>query len=121
MRFERKVIPEDQLLREINTKSYTVKRQYDERMESFRRSEEDADKTKRLGKRECKWCFYIYSSRMGGAAMTTAPCEGCGNDMGFSSTCTDRFCKDCSVKYDLCKHCGGDIDMRTRRRRLTYD
>ena len=74
----------------------------------------DARKIKRLKRHECKACFY--SSRMGGAAMTTRPCMSCGSDEMYGSTATDVLCMECAAKHELCKHCGGDLEMRTRRK-----
>jgi hypothetical protein len=65
-------------------------------------------------KQECKACFY--SSRFGGSAMVTQPCMCCGKDVMYSSTNTDRLCMYCAKKHQLCKHCGGDISMRARRK-----
>ena len=38
------------------------------------------------------------------------------DDVMYSSTNTDRLCMDCAKKHHLCKHCGGDISMRARRK-----
>jgi hypothetical protein len=63
---------------------------------------------------ECKACFYM--PRIGGCVMTTQPCMCCGKEVMFSSTATDRLCLDCAKKHSLCKRCGGDISMRSRRK-----
>lgn len=74
----------------------------------------DPEKEKRLEVMECVPCFY--GSRIGGAAMTSRECMSCGKDYLYSSTDTDVLCLKCAKKHDLCKHCGGDIKMRTRRK-----
>lgn len=74
----------------------------------------DARKNERLKRHECKACFY--ASRIGGAAMTTRPCMSCGSEEMYGSTATDVLCMDCATKHGLCKHCGGDLEMRTRRK-----
>lgn len=76
--------------------------------------ETDARKSERLAQLECKACFY--SSRMGGAAMTYRPCMSCGSNELYGSTNTDVLCTPCATAGDLCKHCGGDRELRARRK-----
>ena len=71
----------------------------------------NADRLKRL---ECKACFY--ASRIGGAAITVRPCMSCGSREHYGSTNTDVLCSKCANAGDLCKHCGGDREMRARRK-----
>ena len=75
--------------------------------------ESDARQVARLDRHECKACFY--ASRMGGAAMTKRPCMSCGSVEMYGSTNTDVLCMGCATKHSLCKHCGGDLEMRARR------
>lgn len=75
----------------------------------------DPDKKVRLEKNECKSCFYL-NGRMGGSVMTERPCGICDEPMSFGSTCTDVTCTSCAHKNMLCKHCGGDIDSKNRRK-----
>ncbi len=74
----------------------------------------DARKQERLSSHECKACFY--SSRIGGAAMTSRPCMSCGSVEMYGSTNTDVLCRSCATQHELCKHCGGDLEIRTRRK-----
>jgi len=74
----------------------------------------DARKVDRLARLECKACFY--ASRLGGAAITTRPCMSCGSREVYGSTNTDVLCAPCATAGDLCKHCGGDREMRARRK-----
>lgn len=76
----------------------------------------DSRRAERLKKHECKACFYI-RGKLGGAAMTHRACGICGEDQLYSNTNTDVLCRDCAVKHNLCKHCGGDLDMRPKRRK----
>lgn len=71
-------------------------------------------KIERLKRHECRACFY--TSRFGGAAVTIRSCMSCGKDEEYGSTATDVLCLDCAKKHNLCKHCGGDINMSTRAR-----
>lgn len=74
----------------------------------------DTRKAERLNRHECKACFY--GGRIGGAAMTTRACMSCGEDQLYGSTSTDALCLPCATKHTLCKRCGGDLEMRTRRK-----
>lgn len=73
----------------------------------------DAQKVERLARLECKACFY--AGRMGGAAMTYRPCMSCASRELYGSTNTDVLCAPCATAGDLCKHCGGDREMRAHR------
>lgn len=74
----------------------------------------DSRNAERIIKHECKACFY--SSRIGGSAMTKRPCMSCASDEIYGSTATDVLCRSCAIKHGLCRHCGGDMEMRTRRK-----
>ena len=69
---------------------------------------------------ECKYCSYIKTTRIGGSAMTESECGLCEKMMVFSSTVVDRLCRDCAERNLLCKHCGGDIDMKIRRKKRPF-
>ena len=74
----------------------------------------DARKNERVSKLECKACFY--GQKIGGAAMTYRACMCCRTRVLYSSTNTDVLCVNCAGAHGLCKHCGGDLNMRARRR-----
>lgn len=76
--------------------------------------ETDARRKERIEAHECKACFY--GSRIGGSAMTSQPCMSCGEAQMYGSTNTDALCMTCATAHVLCKHCGGDLEMRTRRK-----
>lgn len=75
----------------------------------------DADREKRMERHECLACFH--GGKIGGAMMTERPCGLCGTLQMYGSTCTDALCLRCAQEHRLCKHCGGDIDMRANRRK----
>lgn len=67
---------------------------------------------------ECKSCFYLHRSRVGGAAMTYWTCGVCGKEDLHGSTATPRVCISCAKEHQLCRNCGGDLHMRERRRKF---
>lgn len=93
----------------------TASRRVKSWLDLARKVTEDSDKAARLERQECKGCFY--SSRMGGAAMTSRDCMCCDKSQLFGSTNTDVLCQPCAVAESLCKHCGGDLELRTQRRK----
>lgn len=74
----------------------------------------DTEKEARLNAQLCKACHYF--ERIGGQAFTMRPCMSCGSEEKYSSTVTDVLCKSCAKEGDLCKRCGGDLEMRVKRR-----
>lgn len=85
------------------------------RLDGFRATLEDARRAERLEKCECRLCFY-YSGRIGGAMMTAARCGLCDKEMRFGSTNVDVLCQECAKAKKLCRHCGADIDDKSRRK-----
>lgn len=75
---------------------------------------EDPKKEERLGAGLCVVCFYG-GPFIGGRAMTQKECECCSTNMVFSSTTKDRFCLPCAKKYDLCKHCSCEVNLKIER------
>jgi hypothetical protein len=76
----------------------------------------DEDRTERLTKGLCLSCFYLFKTRMGGAAMTQRDCAGCEKEMHFSSTATDLLCLACATHNALCTRCGADLELKERRK-----
>ncbi|KWU26280.1 hypothetical protein AS149_25145 [Burkholderia cenocepacia] len=74
---------------------------------------EDVQREERLSRQLCRACHYF--TRFAGAAMTRQPCACCNVPQTFGSTNVDVLCMDCAQAHALCKHCGGDIEMRTER------
>lgn len=74
----------------------------------------DSRKRDRLVRHECRSCFY--GSGIAGAAITHRPCMCCGKNVMYGSTATDVLCMACAVQHTLCRHCGGDLELRTRRK-----
>jgi hypothetical protein len=89
-------------------------------IENARNAEQDSDRVARLAKGLCKYCHYIHTTRIGGAAMTTVTCGVCQAEMTFGSTSTDALCLECARKHKLCKRCGADSELRTMRRDLKF-
>ena len=84
--------------------------------ESHRNMAEDPRKAERLAKGECVVCFYPQAKRIGGAMMTSAQCGICQKMIHSASTNIDTVCPECARAHDLCRHCGADVRLRTRRK-----
>ena len=98
----------------------SAKRRSDDVLEMSKNFKEDKDKKARIENCLCKNCFYINNARIGGAAMTDRECGICSLLMHFASTCTDDLCLTCSKRNGLCRRCGGDIDMKIRRKKYPF-
>ena len=91
-----------------------AKRRVKEWIELAEEASKDTRKALRLEICECKACFY--SSRIGGNVITTRACAICGRDRTYESSATDVLCLGCATENKLCAHCGGDLEMRVRRK-----
>jgi hypothetical protein len=100
------------MVRATNQANYYIQ----DLMKKAAKVQSDTDGDCRLAKQECKACFYVYG-KIGGAAMTTSACGLCGKPMVFGSTCVDAVCPECAKAHKLCKHCGGDLEMRKGRKK----
>ncbi len=76
----------------------------------------DPERGARLKKGLCISCYYS-SHTVAGQAITSRACMSCGKTQTYSSTATDALCHPCAVDHDLCKKCGGDVYLRTRRKK----
>lgn len=94
--------------------TYRAKSRVDEILERACEIQHDERKEDRLKRHECRACFY--SPRIGGAAMTSQPCSCCNKEVQYGSTATSMLCHGCAKEHNLCRHCGGDIEMRVRRK-----
>lgn len=83
----------------------------------LKKVDEDADRKKRLLSALCPVCYYN-QSRIGGAACTRAQCAFCDAILNSGNTNIDVMCQRCAASYGLCKHCGADVDLKNRRKRV---
>lgn len=82
-------------------------------IEDARNLAEDTSRQQRLDAQKCSSCFYI--AQIGGAAMTSQDCMCCHQDQLHASTNTDVLCLSCAREHQLCRHCGGDLEMNADR------
>lgn len=82
-------------------------------IEDARNLAEDTSRQQRLDAQKCSSCFYI--AQIGGAAMTSQACMCCHQDQLHASTNTDVLCLSCAHELQLCRHCGGDLEMNVDR------
>jgi hypothetical protein len=101
----------------IERATNNAKRYAEEYTSKVERFQKDADKEKRQNECKCKACFYFFKSRVGGAAMTHIDCGICDTEMLFGSTAVNPICNQCNKENGLCVQCGGDIEMKVRRKK----
>lgn len=71
--------------------------------------EQDPRWADRVDKTECKYCFY-HPPKGAFQAITTSDCRDCKIEMTFSDSITDKYCKNCAIKNNVCAHCGTEMD-----------
>lgn len=76
----------------------------------------DPNRDERLEHSECVICFG--ASRIGGATCTSRQCGLCDCIVRSGNTNVDVLCIACAKGNGLCKHCGADIDLKNRRKRV---
>ena len=81
----------------------------------------DFDNAKAGHDGQCKYCTFIRPERIGGAAITEGTCGLCERPMTFGNTCTDRLCPECAHDNGLCRHCGGDLELKDRRKPYPFE
>lgn len=68
----------------------------------------------RVDNNVCQLCYY--TSRQATNMSVRTNCQLCEVDMLFGNSNTNKLCKDCAIKYRLCKRCGGDMELKDRRK-----
>lgn len=96
------------------TRTHVARSQVEAAVQRARDLDEDSDKTRRLARQFCKACHYF--PRLAAQASAVQPCACCSAPQQYSSSATDALCPPCAKTHSLCKHCGGDLEMRTGRR-----
>ena len=100
--------------REQEHASYSAKNGILGLKERLARLESDPKKEERIKRHWCIWCMYGYGI-MAAQAFHTQDCGICGQSQVYNSSDTERLCLACAQEHELCRRCGGDIKMRTRR------
>jgi hypothetical protein len=109
---KRKLISEERTEIEIKHRTHFAKAFAARAEKAIDEWKRDARRTDRLAACECKTCFYLRSTRVGGTAVTTAPCRLCGELMQFATTVVTEICEKCSRENDACRMCMADVELR---------
>lgn len=80
---------------------------------------EDPMRNQRLDAAECVLCHY--TMRAGGTMSTERPCGICGASIRSRNTDIGVLCVECAKTNGLCKHCGADIELKSRRKARPYE
>lgn len=59
----------------------------------------------------CRYHYYIDTSRIGGAAITTTNCQYCNEEVVFGNTCAGVYCEKCAKQLNVCRHCGARLEQ----------
>lgn len=75
----------------------------------------DPDRPARMQKGCCTWCYYR-PGPMVCNAVTKKPCDICDTPMQFGNSNVDAVCENCSKEHGICRQCGGDLNLKIRRK-----
>lgn len=75
---------------------------------------DDADRVERITQQKCKFCFY--AGKMVLNAFDKKPCKICGTEIVSSHIPADSLCVECAIKHKLCRDCGADLELKSRRK-----
>lgn len=90
-----------------------------ERIKEAHAMEHDTDRVARRKDCLCKFCHYR-GSVIAGQAFTDGECGICRTPIQSSNTYIPVLCRDCAKKHSLCRQCGADMELRTRRRKFDF-
>lgn len=76
----------------------------------------DPNKQERRDSQKCVVCFY--SQTVSGASTTDRQCAFCNNVITSGNTNVNVLCSGCAGQTGLCRQCGGDMEMKNRRKRI---
>lgn len=79
----------------------------------------DGERVRRHDEQLCPVC-YVYG-RIGGSRSTDRQCGLCDTIVKAGSTDVDVLCRPCASANLLCRRCGVDIDLKTRRKPRPYE
>lgn len=104
---------------DVIIKTYDIKNRVIEYIKKAEKYQTDPDKVKRVNTQKCIYCYYTPS--IAGQAFTTSKCKICNNDILNSTTNYDMICINCAKEHSLCKKCGSDLELRTKRKKFKFD
>lgn len=76
--------------------------------------EADDEREERLKQQKCKFCYY--RSGLAGQAFTNWQCGLCDYEGQNANTDVPALCIVCAEAHGLCVKCGGDLEMKQRRK-----
>jgi hypothetical protein len=101
----------------VQFRTKAKRKNFDEYIAAAQRATYDMDASARLEQQLCLGCFYLnYRHAIAGNAMCYRPCGLCGTELLSGNTNSDVVCGSCAKKHVLCRHCGCDSELRTKRR-----
>jgi DNA-directed RNA polymerase subunit RPC12/RpoP len=100
----------------IDRQTYWANREAETLIKNVSAFQNDPDQAKRKESLKCKRCFYLRAGGFAGQAFTEQDCGICETTMIFSSTATDVVCPDCAKAHDICVECGGNIEIKVKKK-----
>lgn len=82
---------------------------YEDMLMKIHNYDRDEKSTTRLVRRECKTCFYLKGDRVVLHAFTDYKCDACESEHTHHDSGLPKYCKDCSLEFEICVRCGGKL------------
>lgn len=115
-RQKRKPLTIEQMER-INDLSARAAQRVSDRLSQLAILATDANAAKRRARCVCQACEYLNVGRLAGQAFTAWNCRLCREPQpSHPNTAVPALCAGCAEAFELCVECGGDREMRHRRR-----
>lgn len=104
-------------LRDIIWQNSIAQEAIDRHYKKIENYESDVAVVERQKQKECPFCFYFKLAGMGVDSKYEWSCKCCGttHKRWGRVELTPTFCDECADKYDICKRCGADRELRDRK------
>lgn len=102
-------------LNELNYKTFISRSRVNRILALADNLKKDPDKTKRLNGLHCLICWY-QSGKIVGQAFTSWSCKSCGQTGMHPNTGVPQLCNNCAEKMQACIECGGDLNLKKRKK-----
>lgn len=100
---------------DIDRNTYCSNRAAASQQEAVEDWRADQEHDARKLRSECKTCYYLRGG-VAGQAFTRWTCILCGDERQHHNTMTPRVCEPCAKLAKVCVLCGGDVDLKAKRK-----
>lgn len=104
-------------LDDVRSTTYWNRKHLNGWIDNAERAYTDADRKGREAHQRCRWCHYARRGRLALQAFTEWTCIACDVVQPHHPNSEHpKVCMPCAASLGLCVECGGDVEMRDRRK-----